>query len=101
VNTSEFISLALAFPNTTQVPHFDRIAFRTPRRIFASLDMETGEANIRLTPVIQSVYTQASPEIFAVPNKWGSQGWTTVRFQKLSATLVREMLESAHAWAIQ
>jgi hypothetical protein len=29
--------LALSLPETSEVPHFDRAAFRTPRKIFATL----------------------------------------------------------------
>jgi len=36
---------ALALENSSAVPHFDRLAFRTPRRIFATLAADGSDIN--------------------------------------------------------
>ncbi|MGC1240064.1 MAG: MmcQ/YjbR family DNA-binding protein, partial [Chryseosolibacter sp.] len=79
MTTSIFKSLALSFPGTEANPHFERIAFKvTGKRIFATLHEESATANLKLSPVDQSVFSDFGKKaVYPVPNKWGLQGWTT------------------------
>ncbi len=47
---ARFRKLALAFEGVTEVPHFDRRAFRTARKIFATLGAD-GRVNLVVEPV--------------------------------------------------
>lgn len=75
---TEFRRLALALEGTTEVPHFERQAFKV-RRIFASLAPGEETANLLLTPLEQEHWCGLLPEAFTpVPNKWGARGWTGI-----------------------
>ena len=46
----DFRALCLALPGTTEASHFERAAFRTARRIYATLAADGCSANIGLGP---------------------------------------------------
>jgi predicted DNA-binding protein (MmcQ/YjbR family) len=94
----EFKSLALSFPGTEANPHFDRTAFKvTGKRIFATLHEESGTANLKLTPVDQSVFSDFGKKaVYPVANKWGLQGWTTFELNKIPKELMLDALDTAY-----
>lgn len=94
----QFRDLALSFPATEANPHFDRIAFKvTGKRIFATLHEESGTANIKLSPVDQSVFCDfGKKSVYAVANKWGLQGWTTFELTKIPKDLMLDALDTAY-----
>lgn len=96
VNTDTF--LALSFPGALEQPHFDRAAFKViNKRIFASLHEPSHTANMKLTLEDQAVFCEYDREaIFAIPNKFGLQGWTTFELDKPSEELVAEALYAAY-----
>lgn len=95
-----FRTLALALPETSERPHFDRIAFRTPRRTFTTLSGDGRDANVMLEPDHQRQLAEARPEVFrAVAGGWGAQGWTTILLAKAKVEEVRAVLVIAHALA--
>ncbi len=98
LTTSIFRTLALSFPGALEQPHFDRAAFKVMnKRIFATLHEASHTANIKLTPEDQAAFCEYDREaIFAVPNKFGLQGWTTFELDKLSEELVAEALYAAY-----
>lgn len=97
VTINEFKDLALSFDGVTASPHFNRTAFKT-KKTFVTLDEKDGSINVILTPVQQSVYVTINQQmIFAVPNKWGLQGWTTVQLSFVESTLLKEILDLAYA----
>ena len=93
-----FSDIALSFPNTEQVPHFDRIGFKViGRRMFASCLDKDNTANIFLTPSEQKVFCKVDRKnIFPVPNKWGEKGITTFKLQEVSRDILHEALLSAY-----
>ena len=92
-----FKELALSFPNTEQAPHFDRTAFKViGKRIFATLHHATDSANLKLSPEDQKAYCELGEHIYAVPNKWGTQGWTTFELGKCAEEVLKSALESAY-----
>jgi hypothetical protein len=94
--------MALALPGTTEAPHFDRAAFRTTVRIFATLheESESGIANLKLSPDDQAQFCTASGgTVFPVPNKWGEQGWTSFPLREVSRGLLGDALAVAHEQA--
>lgn len=57
ITESMFIDIALSFPNTEQVKHFERIGFKVKgKRMFASYLAENNTANIFLTPEQQKFF---------------------------------------------
>ena len=93
-----FKDLALSFPGTEANPHFDRTAFKvTGKRIFATLHEESATANLKLTPVDQSVFSDFGKKaVYPVPNKWGLQGWTTFDLKKIPKGLMLDALDTAY-----
>lgn len=89
--------MALSFPDTEEYPHFDRRAFRVKgKRIFATLHEKTSTANLKLSPVDQSVFCLFDKKIvYPVPNKWGAQGWTTFELKTLPKEFVSDALGTA------
>jgi hypothetical protein len=64
--------LALALPLASEAPHFDRLAFRTPRKIFATLNAHAGDLNLMFDPDLRDFYCEQAPHAFTpVPGGWG------------------------------
>jgi hypothetical protein len=99
----EFKTNALSFPGTEQNPHFDRVAFKvTGRRIFATLHEQSHTANVKLSPVNQSVFCDLGKNnVHPVPNKWGLQGWTTFALNKVPKKLMLDALDTAYQDALK
>jgi hypothetical protein len=95
----EFRSMALEFPGTETVPHFERIGFKIPkRRMFATYLESDNTANIFLTPAEQKTFCRIDKKnIYPVPNKWGEKGASTFLIANVEASIVREALSSAYA----
>jgi len=98
VNMKAFLEMALSFPHTEQVPHFERIGFKIiGRRMFATYLETNNTANIFLTPREQRVFCKIDKKnIYPVPNKWGESGATTFELKSLAQEIVMEALVSAY-----
>ena len=98
MTSAAFKTLALSFPQTEANPHFDRIAFKvTGKTIFATLHEDSATANLKLSPVDQSVFCDFGKKaVYPVPNKWGLQGWTTFELKNVPKELMRDALNTAH-----
>ncbi len=90
--------MALSFPHTQQVPHFDRDGFKIiGKRMFATYLEKNNTANIFLTPEEQKLFCKMDKKnIYAVPNKWGEKGATTFELNRVSKEIVMEALLSAY-----
>jgi hypothetical protein len=93
-----FQEMALSFPYTEQLPHFERIGFKiTGRRMFATYLEKNNTANIFLTPPDQKVFCKIDKKnIYPVPNKWGLSGATTFELNAVAKEIVMEALLSAY-----
>ena len=93
-----FQRLALSFPHTEQVPHFERTGFKVPgKRMFATYLEKDNTANIFLTPAEQRLFCKMhKANIYPVPNKWGAKGATTFELNNVKKELVTEALLSAY-----
>ena len=91
--------MALSFPGTETIPHFDRIGFKvTGRRMFSTYLAKDNTANIFLTPKEQKVFCEMDGgNIYPVPNKWGLKGATTFELNYVEKNLVMEALLSAYS----
>lgn len=101
IDVTAFEALCLACSGTTAVPHVDRVAFRTTRKIFATLAPDGQSANLCLAPEQQAMVCAVAPKAFApVAGGWGRMGWTTVRFADVEAGLCRTAVGGAHLHAL-
>lgn len=92
-----FRDLALSFPNTTEVPHFEKTSFRIGKKIFATLDIDKLEATVKFSEIDQNVFsTIASSAIYPVPNSWGKQGWTKIHIDKIPTEMLEDVLTTAY-----
>ena len=89
--------LALAFPQPSEGPHFDRLAFRTPRKIFATLSVSERTLNFMFDPDLRDFYCELAPEAFApVPGRWGQRGATRCDLEKVAEPTLMSALKAAH-----
>ncbi|EKT3958378.1 MmcQ/YjbR family DNA-binding protein [Flavobacterium psychrophilum] len=92
-----FRKLALSFPETTEEIHFEKISFRVEKKIFATYDKKNKRACIKLSEIDQDVFSSSDKTIiYAVPNKWGKQGWTFVEMNIVHKDLFIDALITAY-----
>ncbi|MBW4891949.1 MmcQ/YjbR family DNA-binding protein [Mucilaginibacter sp. HMF5004] len=97
VDIATFRQIALAFPGVTEQSHFHRAAFRVKKGIFATLDADKCEVNIKLTEIDQDVFSKFDNEvIYPVANNWGKQGWTTINLNKIHPDMLTDALSTAY-----
>ena len=94
--------LALSLENASSYPHFDRIAFRTPRRTFATLSLSGADLNFKLDLAQQQYFCERAPQAIApVAGGWGRMGWTSCDLRAIDAATFKAALLAAHARANQ
>jgi hypothetical protein len=92
--------LALSLENTSEYPHFDRIAFRTPRRTFATLALNGTDLNFMLDATEQKQFCDLAPQAIApVAGGWGRMGWTRCELRAIDTATFKAALSAAHARA--
>jgi hypothetical protein len=92
-----FKKLALALPEATEAPHFEKISFCVRNKIFATIDVSNARVCVKLTEVDQSVFCLGDKSgMYAVPNKWGKQGWTFIELKKIKKSLCMDALTTAY-----
>jgi len=92
--------LALSLENTTSYPHFDRLAFRTPRRTFATLARSGDDLNFMFDLAAQAHFCNLAPHAIApVAGGWGRMGATRCDLKLIDAATFKVALEAAHARA--
>ncbi len=93
-------ALALSLENASHYPHFQRLAFRTPRRTFATLDLEGTDLNLKLDLEQQRHFCELRPNAIApVAGGWGRMGWTRCELALIDAATFTLALKAAHALA--
>src|SRR5689334_21535057 len=92
--------LALAHENTTSYPHFDRLAFRTPRRTFATLARSGDDLNFMFDLAQQAQFCKLAPLAIApVAGGWGRMGATRCDLKLIDVRTFTAALKAAHARA--
>ncbi len=93
-------SLALSLENVTFHPHFDRIAFRTPRRTFCTLAADGSDINFMFDLMHQREFCELAPHaISPVPGGWGRMGATRCDLALIDLATFKRALVAAHARA--
>jgi hypothetical protein len=100
VRASRFRAICSALGGVEERPHFDRAAFRTPARTFATLGPSGEDVNVLLPLEVQLVLVDSQPEVFArLQGGWGARGWTRMDLPRVDEATCREVLREAHAYA--
>ena len=93
-------ALALALPAASEAPHFHRLAFRTPRKMFATLDATAPDLNLMFDPDLRDFYCEQAPHAFApVAGGWGRMGATRCDLQTVDEATLISALQAAHQLA--
>lgn len=93
----QFQKRALAFPEASEEPHFEKTSFRVRKKIFATMSPEKAEVVLKLPAREQTVFSDASDgAIYPVPNRWGQQGWTVVLLKKVKVSLLQDALTCSY-----
>ena len=93
-------TLALSLENASSYPHFDRIAFRTPRRTFATLALNGSDLNFMFDLVQQAHFCALAPHAIApVAGGWGRMGATRCDLKAIDVATFTTALKAAHARA--
>lgn len=97
VSIDTFRSIALSFPETVETPHFEKIAFKVKKKIFATYDDDKKLACVKLSDIDQNVFSSVDKTIiFPVDNKWGKQGWTLIEMKTVRRELFVDALITAY-----
>lgn len=97
VSIETFRQFANAFPNVIELPHFKKTSFRVNKKIFATLDVSSALAVVKLSPIDQSVFCEFNKEIiYPVKGAWGKQGWTMVELKKVKKNLFIDLLTTSY-----
>jgi hypothetical protein len=91
--------LALSLPDAAEVAHFDRAAFRTPRKIFATLANDGADLNLMFDLATQEFFCEQSQVLAPHPSGWGKQGATRVDLKRVDEDTLLSALKAAHALA--
>jgi len=97
LSIKKFRQIALSFPGTEELPHFEKTSFRVKKKIFATLDEMHQKATLKFSAVDQSVFCLIDQSaIYPVPNKWGKQGWTIFELTKVNGAMMKDALATAY-----
>jgi len=101
VSNQQAERLALSLDGAFPAPHFDRTAFRTKRKIFATLGSSGLDLNLMFTPELRDHYCEMAPEVFTpVAGGWGLKGATKCDLQAADEGLLLSALTAAHGLAL-
>lgn len=93
-------TLALDLAGAVEAPHFHRIAFRTPRKIFATLDATARDLNLMFDADLRDFYCEQAPHAFRpVPGGWGARGATCCELDHVDEATLGSALQAAHRLA--
>jgi len=97
ISVESFRKLALAFPEVTELAHFEKTSFRINNKIFSTLDITNNRAVVKLTPFDQSIFCEYNKEIiYPVKGTWGKQGWTAIELKKVKKNILSDLLNTSY-----
>lgn len=92
--------LALSLDGTSEATHVDRPAFRTKRKIFATLPPHEQAVNLMFDPATQELFCEQAPGVIEpLPGGWGRMGMSRCGLTSADEALVHSALKAAHALA--
>jgi hypothetical protein len=97
VSIDTFSKLALTFPETEELPHFDKRSFRVRKKIFATLSEKDQKVCLKLSLIDQSTFCSIDRKsIYPVPNKWGKRGATFIELKTVKKEMLSDALTTAY-----
>ena len=100
VSAARARDLALSLEGASEAPHFHLAAFRTPRKIFATLDEAMPRMNLMFDPDLRDFYCEQAPAAFSpVPGGWGRMGATLCDLRVVDEATFLSALMAAHQLA--
>jgi len=100
VSAARARDLALSLEGASEAPHFHLAAFRTPRKIFATLDEAMPRMNLMFDPDLRDFYCEQAPAAFSpVPGGWGRMGATLCDLRVVDEATFLSALTAAHQLA--
>ena len=101
VSKARVRKIALSFEGASEVVHVDRPAFRTTRKIFATLPPDEQAVNLMFDPPTQEFFCEQAPGAIApLPDGWGRMGMCRCDLKAADEALVHSALKAAHALAL-
>ncbi|MDR3496498.1 MAG: MmcQ/YjbR family DNA-binding protein [Ancalomicrobiaceae bacterium] len=92
--------LALGLDGASEAPHFHRLAFKTPRKTFATLSAAAHDINLMFDPGLRDFFCEHEPAAFsAVPGGWGRMGATRCDLDVVDEPTLTSALQAAHRLA--
>ena len=77
------------------------MAFKTPRKTFATLDAAAPDINLMFDPDLRDFYCEQAPHAFtAVPGGWGRMGATRCDLTTVDEATLTSALIAAHRLAL-
>lgn len=100
VSKAKVRKLALALEGASEVVHVDRPAFRTKRKIFATLPPNEAAVNLMFDSATQEFFVEQAPGVVEpLPGGWGRTGMSRCHLNAADEALVHSALKAAHALA--
>lgn len=97
---NEAKSILTALPEVEVRPHFDRMAYRTPRKTFATFAGDDADVNFMFDADLQAHYCEMAPGAFApVAGGWGRMGATRCDLAIVDTATFASAAKAAHALA--
>jgi hypothetical protein len=92
---TQFRKLALALEGVEEAPHMDRTAFRTKRKIFATMGADD-RVNLMIHPAEKrDGLIDSFPDAFFSLGGWTRLGYVAVDLRKVDPGLLRELVGEA------
>lgn len=97
ISFEQLQEICLSFPEATEEPHFAKASFRVKKKIFTTYAEKDQKACLKLSLEDQSSFSSMSKNaVYAVPSKWGAQGWTFFELQYVALELLEDALKCAY-----
>ena len=94
VNAEAVRRLALALPEATEEPHFERTSFRVKGKIFATVAPDGGSMNVFVDDEQREIMCRVDPKAYETL-MWGKSGYLCVHLNKAKQRDVETLLRSA------
>lgn len=91
------------------MPHFENIAFKVNKKIFAILNEKENRGCAKFSEIDKDVFSSFGKNqktndskdysenmIYPVPNKWGKHGWTNVNLETIKEEMRIDFLNTAY-----
>ena len=92
--------VALSFENASEVTHVDRPAFRTPRKIFATMPPGEAAVNLMFDRATQEFFCEHAPDAIApLSGGWGRLGMSRCDLNRIDDATLVSALKAAHGLA--